>query len=225
MAACIRDSAPVTCDPAGNIFIDRSPDYFDVVLDLLQYGRLTCPPSLHMDRLCEELDFYGLTEWTSGVQSIKILSNTDLEELLDSQLSASFGAHMDTLKALAVGVSCALRRAAEGVDGRKRRLSVLFAVPAREPGDPELRRAFESRSVYCIDVNSQRNIGKAVDLLPQYLQTRHSLTVKITACRGTKVKYSDSELYWQLFHECATYGRCSYDHLEYCCFWKLEWQH
>jgi hypothetical protein len=52
------------------LFIDRSPECFPVVLDLLRTGRLLIPPMASIDMAEEELRYYGVpTEGTC--QSLK----------------------------------------------------------------------------------------------------------------------------------------------------------
>lgn len=51
---------PVLTDEKGYIFIDRSPAYFEPLLDFMRTGQLECPPHLHKKTLIEEGRFYGL---------------------------------------------------------------------------------------------------------------------------------------------------------------------
>lgn len=55
----LRSSCPKTIIK-GHIFLDRNPDYFGSVLDILQHNKFHCPQHLSEERLVEELEFYGL---------------------------------------------------------------------------------------------------------------------------------------------------------------------
>jgi len=53
-------NASVHRDRKGNPFIDRSPEYFKVVLDYLRSGVLCIPSGVDKKRLSSEFDYYGI---------------------------------------------------------------------------------------------------------------------------------------------------------------------
>lgn len=49
-----------TKDDKGFLFIDRSPTYFEFILEYLRTGRFFCPPHLCLESLIEEAQFFGI---------------------------------------------------------------------------------------------------------------------------------------------------------------------
>jgi len=49
-------------DNSGYFFIDRSPEYFSAVLDILRTREWSCPPNLQPNRLRKELKFFQLED-------------------------------------------------------------------------------------------------------------------------------------------------------------------
>ena len=50
-------------DEEGYVFLDRNPDYFEVILDILREGdqeKITFPENIDKSRLIRELEFYNL---------------------------------------------------------------------------------------------------------------------------------------------------------------------
>src|SRR3989344_6896524 len=50
----------VTKDENGNIFIDRSPELFKIILEYLRTNKLYIPDNVNRSQLKDEFDLYGL---------------------------------------------------------------------------------------------------------------------------------------------------------------------
>lgn len=62
--SCIRDKD-------GNIFIDRSPVYFSLILDYLRSGEIVLDVGTNRNLLLTEINYYGLTQLEEKIQSMK----------------------------------------------------------------------------------------------------------------------------------------------------------
>lgn len=45
----------------GEIFLDRSPEYFRIILDYLRTNIIDIPPNLSRDVMAVELDYFGIS--------------------------------------------------------------------------------------------------------------------------------------------------------------------
>ncbi|KAH6582171.1 hypothetical protein BASA50_001193 [Batrachochytrium salamandrivorans] len=64
--AAHKQSCVDGCYSSPAFFIDRSPVYFAVVLELLRTGRIALTPNIAVSALERELDFYGLSEYVTA---------------------------------------------------------------------------------------------------------------------------------------------------------------
>lgn len=60
-----------------NIYIDRNPDYFDAVLDIIQMQEYFCPAHLNEQRLKKELTFYGVLKLRRVSSSVDTNDNNN----------------------------------------------------------------------------------------------------------------------------------------------------
>lgn len=58
LASLARGDFGADKDDEGYLFVDRSPEYFEVVLDYLRSGTLWCPIHLNRKRLMEEIRYF-----------------------------------------------------------------------------------------------------------------------------------------------------------------------
>ena len=178
-ARLLQGHFPLPLDDTGAIFVDRNPEYFAAVLDLLQRAGTVvgtpCPPGLDPARLREELDFYGLA--TGDAAPRALAGDAELHAMVcaarEESLVAAMAAHGQVLRDMATAVQGGLHELAAQTpaDGHDYLEVVLLPPKDRLFKDPTGRTCPVqpgAHIVYCY-------------LLPQHLELLRSVAASYLA--------------------------------------------
>ncbi|KAJ1484762.1 BTB/POZ protein [Baffinella frigidus] len=88
LAKMIDGRFPCGKDESGAYFIDRSPRFFEIVLDVHRDNKVyPLAPGFTRERVVAELEFYGLQDFIEGGAPIDLSGESTVRSLLDAKRS------------------------------------------------------------------------------------------------------------------------------------------
>jgi len=246
-SAVLTGSVPLTRDENGYYFIDRSPEYFDVVLDVLQYGFVDCPRALSKQRLDVELDYYGLSSFVNFRDDTQPLSNNDMAVLLqkqkDNDKEHRFRFFHEELTSVSTKIFSAFRTLAAHPDppqGEYFGVRFFPEPPHGGPSDPfhpskvylpSCELTIFSNEVAVTLSRTTKSQGGTQQYtvwmqLAEFLEERYQLTVTVTTTQLKQYRLgSQGATYWRIYNpslERYCYGSPETD-VHYTSGWFVCW--